>query len=223
MTWGGANAIRIALLDDHPVVRHGLMTRLMQETDFAVVGAYARSRDLIAALRAAPVDILLIDYALGVNDIDGLTLIRTLRLHFPDCKILVASAHYNPATVALAMRAGARGFVGKEQELSELVAALRSVALGRIYLSALMAAEISSAPSEDAPDGGDSLTDNSELSPREHEVLRCCLEGMSVTQIAEKYARSVKTISGQKQAALRKLGVRNDHELFKIQHQLQEI
>jgi len=62
-----------------------------------------------------------------------------------------------------------------------------------------------------------------ELSPREREVLRCCLEGMSVTQIAEKFARSVKTISGQKQAAFRKLGVRNDNELFKIQHQLQDI
>lgn len=227
MTWAGTKAIRIALLDDHAVVRHGLAARLKEESDFQVVGAYATSKDMMAALRAAPADILLIDYSLGANDIDGLNLIRALKVRFPDSKILVSSSHYNPATVALAMRAGARGFVGKEQELSELVAAIRSVSVGRVHLNPLMAAEISSMLSsngpEDDPNGADSLTDNTDLSPREREVLRCCLDGMSVTQIAEKFARSVKTISGQKQAAFRKLGVRNDNELFKIQHQLQDL
>jgi len=227
MTWAGTNAIRIALLDDHAVVRHGLAARLKEESDFQVVGAYATSKDMMAALRASPADILLIDYSLGANDIDGLNLIRALKVRFPDSKILVSSSHYNPATVALAMRAGARGFVGKEQELSELVAAIRSVSVGRVHLNPLMAAEISSMLSshgvEDDANGTDSLTDNTDLSPREREVLRCCLDGMSVTQIAEKFARSVKTISGQKQAAFRKLGVRNDNELFKIQHQLQDL
>lgn len=227
MTWAATKAIRIALLDDHAVVRHGLVARLKEESDFEVIGAYASSKDMMAALRATPVDILLIDYSLGANDIDGLNLIRALKMRFPDSRIIVSSSHYNPATVALAMRAGARGFVGKEQELSELVGAVRSVAVGRVHLSPLMAAEISTmlsnnnANDEAATEG--SLTDNTELSPREREVLRCCLEGMSVTQIAEKFARSIKTISGQKQSAFRKLGVRNDNELFKIQHQLQDI
>ncbi|RFB74321.1 MULTISPECIES: response regulator transcription factor [unclassified Herbaspirillum] len=227
MTWTATKAIRIALLDDHAVVRHGLAARLTEESDFEVVGAYAASKDMMSALRALPADILLIDYSLGANDIDGLNLIRALKVRFPDSKILVSSSHYNPATVALAMRAGARGFVGKEQELSELIAAVRSVAVGRVHLNPLMAAEISSMLSSNGSDeesaNGDSLTDNVELSPREREVLRCCLDGLSVTQIAEKFARSVKTISGQKQAAFRKLGVRNDNELFKIQHQLQDI
>ncbi|WP_050476801.1 response regulator transcription factor [Herbaspirillum rhizosphaerae] len=228
MTWAGTKAIRIALLDDHAVVRHGLTARLKEESDFQVVGAYATSRDMMAALRASPADILLIDYSLSINDIDGLNLIRALKVRFPGSRILVSSSHYNPATVALAMRAGARGFVGKEQELSELIAAVRSISLGKVHLNPLMAAEISSMLSNSSQEGdpsgaGDSLTDNTELSPREREVLRCCLEGMSVTQIAEKFARSVKTISGQKQAAFRKLGVRNDNELFKIQHQLQDL
>nr|WP_232511661.1 response regulator transcription factor [Herbaspirillum sp. meg3] len=229
MAWAGTNAIRIALLDDHAVVRHGLAARLKEESDFEVVGAYATSKDMMSALRATPADILLIDYSLSVNDIDGLNLIRALKVRFPGSKIIVSSSHYNPATVALAMRAGARGFVGKEQELSELIAAVRSVSVGRVHLNPLMAAEISSmlssnnAQEDDLSGAGDSLTDHTELSPREREVLRCCLDGMSVTQIAEKFARSVKTISGQKQAAFRKLGVRNDNELFKIQHQLQDL
>jgi len=106
---------------------------------------------------------------------------------------------------------------------------VRTVALGRVHLNAAMAAELSSMLSIDNTETGgdnittDSLTQNSELSPREREVLRCCLDGMSVTEIAEKFARSVKTISGQKQSAFRKLGVRNDSELFKIENQLQDL
>lgn len=230
MTWTTARTVRIALLDDHAVVRYGLAGRLAEEPDFQVVGMYATSREMMAALRTVPADLLVIDYSLGVNDIDGLNLIRALKVRFPDSKILVSSSHYNPATVALAMKAGARGFVGKAQELSELIQAIRTIALGRVHLSNAMAAELSSMLSSDTSEGeksgaetSDSLSENSELSPREREVLRCCLDGMSVTQIAEKFARSVKTISGQKQSAFRKLGVRNDSELFKIQHQLQDL
>jgi DNA-binding NarL/FixJ family response regulator len=203
---------------------------LSEEPDFQIVGTFASSKEMMAALRTTPADLLVIDYSLGSNDIDGLNLIRALKVRFPDSKILVSSSHYNPATVALAMKAGARGFVGKSQELSELIQAIRTVSVGRVHLNNNMAAELSSmlsaAPSESAQEGGtpsDSLSENSELSPREREVLRCCLDGMTVTQIAEKFARSVKTISGQKQSAFRKLGVRNDSELFKIQHQLADL
>lgn len=230
MTWSSVSTVRIALLDDHAVVRYGLAGRLSEEPDFQIVGAFASSKEMMAALRTTPADLLLIDYSLGSNDIDGLNLIRALKVRFPDSKILVSSSHYNPATVALAMKAGARGFVGKSQELSELIQAIRTVSVGRVHLNNSMAAELSSmlsaAPGEAAQEGGaasDSLSEHAELSPREREVLRCCLDGMTVTQIAEKFARSVKTISGQKQSAFRKLGVRNDSELFKIQHQLADL
>jgi len=218
MTWAGAKKIRIALLDDHAVVRHGLVACLREEEDFEVVGAYANSRELISALGSLFVDILLIDYSLSADDNDGLNLIRALKVRFPGSNIIVSSAHYNPATVALTMRAGALGFFGKEQALPELIAAVRSVSVGRMHLDPLMEAEISAMLSSDQSNSN-SLINSTELSPREREVLRCCLEGMSVTQIAEKFMRSVKTISGQKRTAFRKLGVHNDNEFFKIQHQ----
>lgn len=218
MTWTGTKKIRIALLDDHAVVRHGLVACLREEADFEVVGAYANSKELISALNSLSVDILLIDYSLGADDNDGLNLIRALKVRFPGSNIIVSSAHHNPATVALTMRAGALGFFGKEQALSELIAAVRSVSVGRVHLDPLMEAEISAMLSSDQSNGN-SLISNTELSPREREVLRCCLEGMSVTQIAEKFVRSVKTVSGQKRTAFRKLGVHNDNEFFKIQHQ----
>lgn len=205
-TWTFVPKVRIALLDDHAVVRYGLAARLAEEPDFQVVGMFATSKDMMAALRLAPADLLLVDFALGRNDIDGLNLIRALKVRFPQSRVLVSSSHDNPATVALAMKAGACGFIGKSRELSELIQAIRQVARGH-------------ANAVDAPPAV-SLAQSAQLSPREQEVLRCCLDGMSVTQIAEKFSRSVKTISGQKQAALRKLGVRNDSELFKIRQQL---
>lgn len=236
MTWTPASAMRIALLDDHAVVRYGLAMRLAEEPDLDVVGAFATSKELMAALRTVQADLLLIDYALGSNDIDGLNLIRALRVRFPRSKILVASAHHNPATVALAMKAGAGGFVGKSQELGELIQAVRAVGRGRQYLNVAMVAALSSMQQAEsgasqasrsltgsAPPASRALAELSSLSPREREVLRCCLEGLSVTEIAEKFTRSVKTISGQKQSALRKLGVRSDHELFKIAYHIKDL
>jgi len=228
MNWTGAAPLRIALLDDHTVVRHGLLDLLSDEPDFRIVGAFASSRELIANLRTAPADLLLVDYVLAPDDIDGLNLIRALSTRFPGSKILVVSAHYNPATIALALRAGARGFVGKNQPLSDIVRAIRTVARGHAYLNPELEVEFAyllseSAVQDDAaavafsPAVHDSFA---ELSPREREVLRCCLNGLSVTQIADKYGRSVKTISTQKHSAFRKLGIRTDNELFKMHRQL---
>ncbi|AJW43537.1 MULTISPECIES: response regulator transcription factor [Ralstonia] len=230
MNWTAIRPIRVVVLDDHAVVRHGTVARLTQEADIEITGVFESGRDLVQALKrgAAEADVLLMDYALGPTEIDGLNLIRLIRVRYPDVKILVASAHHNKATVGMAMHAGARGFVGKEEELSELVAAIRTVATGGKRLNAALAAEMEGDALADAPAAsvktGDKLSplvDRPELSPRESEVLRCCLAGMSVTDIAEKFARSIKTISSQKQSAYRKLGIQNDTELFKIKHEVQ--
>lgn len=246
--------IRVALLDDHAAIRHGLEARLAQEADIDVIGAYSGSQALIDALQNTRADLLLIDYALGHNDIDGHNLIRLLRIRFPHARIVVTSAHDNQATVAMAMQAGANGFVGKGQALDDLVAAIRTVMRGDTYLSPEMAAELSSkawqqkadrsaaavsaadaanaAPNAtDAVAGADGqasgdagiLQGNRDLTPREREVLRCYLSGMSVAQIAEKFSRSNKTISTQKQAGYRKLGIRSDAELFQIRYQLDSL
>lgn len=217
--------IRVMILDDHPIVRQGFMTALHTANDLVVVGNFTTSRDLMTALSASTAHVLLIDYALGPDDIDGINLIRALRIRFPNSRVLVASGHYTPAIVALALRAGAHGFIGKTQPVEDLVKAVRTVAGGRRYLDASMAASLdidivpaklrsSSSSSDDAL-----LTERARLSARESEVLRCVVAGMSVTEIAQKFSRSINTISSQKQAAFRKLGVRNDTELFSVINQ----
>lgn len=217
--------LRIALLDDHAVVRHGLVNRFSTEHDIEVVGAYGTSRELMAGMLEAPADILLLDYALGPDELDGVSLIRALRVKFPDCPILILSTHHEPATVALALRVGARGFVGKGEEMSELLKALRRVASGAIYLSADMSYRVAEATTTYDAGGADGATDTLQgaaLSAREREVIRCYLAGMTVTEIAEKFKRSIKTISSQKATAFRKLGVTSNNELFKIRHTIGE-
>jgi two-component system capsular synthesis response regulator RcsB len=136
--------LRVALLDDHAAILHGLTARLAQERDIDIVGAFSGSQEMINVLQSAPADFLLIDYALGHNDIDGHNLIRLLRIRFPKAKIIVTSAHDNQATVTLAIQAGASGFVGKGQDLDDLVTAIRTVARGDTYLPPEVAAELDS-------------------------------------------------------------------------------
>ncbi|GGA28281.1 response regulator transcription factor [Dyella nitratireducens] len=211
--------LRVMLLDDHEVIRRGLELLLKQEYSVDVVGSFRTSRELFAALKDTRADVVIADYALGPSDVDGLNLIRALKIRFPSERILVMSSHHNPATVALAIRAGAHGFVGKGQDQADLMLAIRAVASGRTYLSRDLAAAIGST-AESGEAAGDELVGYSKLSPREREVLRCVLDGMSVTEIAAKFSRGITTISAQKNSAFRKLGIRTNNELFKIRHLL---
>lgn len=227
MRWSVISPLRIVLLDDHALIRDALKIRLSLESDFKVLGVHSTSRDLIEGLRNQEADLVILDYQLNEDELDGLRLIQLVRGHYPDLRIVIFSSSERPATVSMSIRAGANGFVGKSQETDELLRAIRVVALDRTYLSPAMAAELDKLPSPQSgtsPDleGDKALVDHPELSPKESEVLRCCLEGMSVSQIAAKFLRSNKTISGQKQAAFRKLGIRTDTELFKLQTHLKQ-
>jgi two-component system capsular synthesis response regulator RcsB len=216
--------LRIALLDDHAVVRHGLVVHLAGESTIDVVGSYENSRELMRGMAQAPADILLLDFSLGRDELDGVSLIRALRARFPDCSILVLSAHHEPATVSLALRVGARGFVGKDEDMTSLMKAIRAVASGAIYLSAEMSyhvADATTANGENKGAAGEDVLQQASLSVREQEVIRCYLAGMTVTEIAEKFSRSIKTISAQKATAFRKLGVTSNNGLFKIMNKLE--
>lgn len=211
----------IMLLDDHEMVRQGIELGLRKETDLDVIGSFSTSRALLDALTQRPADVVVMDFTLGPSDIDGLSLIQMLSRRFKRCKVLVVSSHCTRARVTLALKAGSLGVLGKTQQLTELVVAIRTVAQGRIYLqrgmlsvlqegeSALRQMTIASKLETAMP-----LRLSGSLTPKEQEVLRCFLDGMSVNSIAAKFSRSASTISTQKQSAYRKLGIRTDSELF---------
>lgn len=209
--------IYVALLDDHAVVRMGYTREITSDARMELAGSFERSADLLAALRAGDrIDVLLLDYALADTDSDGVQLISILRMRYPLVRILVASAHDNPATILLLLRAGAHGFLSKAQSMRELLPAVREVAGGRRYLPAHMVEHLPHIPPLGKPraSGPDAAGQPAEiglfdvLSKREQEVMRCILDGLSIADIATKFSRSTKTISNQKQAAFRKLGIR---------------
>jgi DNA-binding NarL/FixJ family response regulator len=218
---------RVLILDDHAVVRLGYEHALATDPAFGVAGSFGTSRALLDALwTGLQADVLLLDYSLGTNEIDGINLIAMLRAKRPSLKIIVASAHDSPAIVSLVLRAGASGFIGKADALEELLPALRRVLGGLTYLSASLAqklAEMAVGAGEPyRPEGGmDSVLQG--LSPRELDVLRCLMAGMTITAIAGKFSRSIKTVSNQKQSAFKKLGVSNVAELLAVRGKVEGI
>lgn len=219
--------LRIAVLDDHPLIGKAIQYSLLQETDLQLVAVFTHRQEMMPAIERAEFDLLVLDYLLGDQELDGLQLVRQLHTHYPDLPILVSSSVESPAVVQLVIKAGARGYIGKSKDLSELICAIRQVAAGKRFLSYDMQLEIEKLQESDKElkEYIKPRTSNEdipvlirELSPRELEVIRCYLRGMTLPQIAAKYSRSRKTISGQKQSALRKLGLRSDIELFKYQN-----
>ncbi|MDQ2138364.1 response regulator transcription factor [Alcaligenaceae bacterium A4P071] len=227
MTAKSPKITRVALLDDHAVVREGYAAALQRDESIIVAGLFESSAALSAALRAGlALDVLVMDYALGARDVDGINLIAALRSRYPDLALLVASAHDNAATVSLVLQAGALGFISKREPVSSLLMAVRAVAMGQRYLSDISTARMAGlAEASDASHADTPADDNDDralallmarLSRREQEVMRCFLDGMLVGEVAAKFSRSVKTISNQKQTAFKKLGIRSIAELASL-------
>ncbi|MBU6519352.1 response regulator transcription factor [Pantoea sp. B270] len=223
---------QIAVLDDHPLIGKAMQYRLAQEPQLDLAGAFAQRQQLMNFLQRHPLDILVLDYMLGEDQLDGLQMVKQLRLHYPQLKILVSSAVEKPAIVQLLLKAGVQGFVGKSHDQEVLIDAIHQICRGKRFLTPDIMLELDKFQESDREmhdyltprQAGDDITLLlRELSPREIEVIRCYLDGLSITQIAGKYARSRKTISGQKQTALRKLGLRSDLELFKYKQYFTEL
>ncbi|ORM70934.1 DNA-binding response regulator [Pantoea wallisii] len=229
MVYAHNKQVRVAVLDDHPMVRTVFELCLKHEPDIQLVGAWSSSNELFNQLRSTAVDVLVLDFLLGERELDGLALVKQLRNHYPQQKILISSSMESPAIVKMVLSAGVKGFIGKSHNMQEIVQAIRQVAQGRLFLSQEVAYEVENlyVMSEDAINDNLDLSSKGNmyekvktLSPREVEVVRCFLDGLSVSQIAVKFKRSRKTVSGQKQSALKKLGLRSDSELFKYSHDL---
>lgn len=212
----------VMLLDDHELVRFGTNMWLARETDIDVIGSFATSSELFSALKARRADVIVTDFILAPLEIDGITLIRSIKAHHAECKLLVLSSQYTAATIALTLQAGADGFFGKAQDPVGFSEAVRYVARGRTYVPPAMVEAVTQllqVPSVGELKSG--LEGNGVLSPKEREVLRCFLDGLSVNEIAAKFSRSANTISTQKQSAYRKLGIKSDWEFLKLPAGLQ--
>lgn len=201
--------LNIVVADDHPVLLAGMEHLLQAEPDLAIAGLVRDSTELVDMLSRTPVDVVVCDFSMPNGRYgDGVTLLRFLQRRFPALHLVVLTGMESPMVLRSIQRAGVSCIVSKSDPLEQLVPAVHAASRRQAFISA----EIARLIVEDDPH--DDVQEVEALSKRESEVLRMFAEGLSVMQIAERVGRSRKTISTQKIAAMRKLGLQRDAEIF---------
>ncbi|WP_199100021.1 response regulator transcription factor [Dyella sp. ASV21] len=200
--------MRIVISDDHPVVLIGLKTSLREYGhDLSVVGEARNGPELLDLLARTPCDLLITDFSMpaDVEGFDGLSLLQLVRDRYPELPILVLTMLRNPALVQNMISVGVRAVVDKMAMAKELLLAIDMIRAGRSYLSERMRRQIEGM----YPNGNEPV-----VSRREVEVIRLLAQGLTVSEIARRLERSVKTISQQKRDAMRKLNLESDKQLY---------
>jgi DNA-binding NarL/FixJ family response regulator len=204
-----STACRVLIVDDHPIVRKGLGQLIDAESDMELVGeADSPDAGLEAIARLHP-DVVITD--LSFEGIDGIEFIKDIKVRYPELPILVLSMHDESFYAERTIKAGAMGYLTKEEAIDRVIDGIRSVQRGRIFLSDHMAqfmlSRMATKPSAAAVSGIDSLSD------RELEVLRLIGQGKSTRQIAELLHLSVKTIETHRENIKQKLKLKNASQL----------
>jgi two-component system capsular synthesis response regulator RcsB len=201
--------IRIAAVDDHPVLLAGVHEIVAAHPEaLELVAAVIDSTELVEVLSTRPVDVVVADFSIpGGRYGDGVALLRFLQRRFPQVRLVVLTGMESALVLRSIVAAGVRCIVGKSDPGRDLVPAIHAAMAGNDHLAASVQALLAQAVDDEEPIG--------ELSRRESEVIRMYVEGLSVQEIAHRVGRSPKTISTQKVSALRKLGLENDAELYR--------
>lgn len=201
---------RVLIVDDHPIVRHGLTRMIEAAPDLEVCGEAETVADARRAIRALNPDVVIVDLTLGQGD--GLELVRDVRAHHPGLPMLVLSMHDEAIYAERLLAAGARGYIMKEAASDQLLVALRRVLSGKVYVSEALAGRLK-ARGAAAPEAvaEDPLR---RLSNREMQVLAKLGRGLSSRAIAADLVLSVKTVESHRQSIKRKLNLANNAQLL---------
>ncbi|KPG94935.1 regulator [Pseudomonas sp. RIT-PI-q] len=194
--------IRVALVDDHSLVRDGIKALLAVMAPLEVVGEAENGADAIEMVGRCKPDLLLVDISL--KDMNGLELTRVLRSQYPSLKVLMLSMYDNNEYVSESVRAGASGYVLKNSPSREIIAAIEAIASGGTFYSAEIAQRLIA----------DKSTDN-ELTPRESQVLYKMAQGLNNKEMARELDISVRTVETHRLSIRRKLNIDKPAALVK--------
>lgn len=194
--------VKLLLVDDHPLVRDGVRVRLEAVPHFEVVGEAGDAEAALQAARSLAPDLALMD--IGMRGMNGIALTEKFAEEFPEIAVLVLSMHDNAEYMVQAVRAGARGYLLKDEPAQEILAAIDAVMTGRTYFSAAVSLRLSQAS---AP--------ATLLTQRERDVLRHIASGHANKQIAQALGLSVRTVETHRLNIKRKLGIDGQAELIK--------
>jgi DNA-binding NarL/FixJ family response regulator len=195
---------RILLADDHQLVRAGLRALLNRISTVEVVGEASDGREALDLVKKHPPDVVLIDIAMP--KLNGLEAIARITGEFPNTRVIVLSMHANPDYVVQAMQAGARGYLLKEDAVSELKAAIKAATDGELYFSPRISKHLTEGDLERVGVRYDPLA---KLTPRQREILQLIAEGSNTKEIAFLLKVSGKTIEAHRTQLMRRLGIDN--------------
>ena len=189
----GPDPIRILIVDDHPLLREGIISLVGKQTDMQIVGEASNGKEALQLFKQRIPDVTLMD--LRMPEIDGIAVMTAILGEFPDAKFIVLTTFSGDAQVLRALKAGARGYLLKDMLRKELLEAIRTVHAGRKRIPAEIAAQI-------AEHASDSV-----LTRREIEVLQLIAAGNPNKLVADKLSVSEDTIKMHVKSILSKLGV----------------
>lgn len=208
LTYSPQSPARVVVIDDHPIVRRGLIELINDEQDLTVVGEAADMGSALDTLRELKPDVTLVDLTLG--DGHGLELIKQVRSAGITSKLLVVSMLDEALYADRVLRAGASGYLCKEQATDNIVSAIRQVLANKVYLSpAATARVLTQVASNELP----SKSPVESLSDRELEVFELLGSGLSSREIATRLHLSVKTVETYREKIKAKLNLKNGSEL----------
>ena len=206
--------IRVFIVDDHTLIRDGLRTLLAADPMFEVVGEASNGQALLDQLPTVAADVVLLDLNMPV--LDGLATTHRLREEYPHLRILLLSMMTHERTIGEALAAGAHGYVLKNADKYEVVAALQGVAAGKRFLCSeiglgLLEKLLLQEPRPPAPGTSPGV----HLTHREREILQLVASGLTNQEIADQLFTSKRTVESHRQNLLEKTGVRNTPALVK--------
>ena len=202
---------KVFLVDDHPIVRQGLALFIEREPDLMVCGEAEDATSALQAIRDAAPDFVILDISL--NGPDGLELLKTLRMRYPNLPALVLSMHDESVYAERALRAGANGYIMKQEAADKVITAIRHILGGDVYLSDNLTKRMLQQFVNGSISPRDPLA---KLSDRELEVFRLIGAGHGTRQIADELHVSTKTVESYQAHIKEKLALRNAREL--VQH-----
>jgi len=205
----GATKSKIFIVDDHPIVRQGLALLINRELDLTVVGDAEETCTALLRIGETKPNLVVVDISL--NGPDGLDLLKEIRIHQPSLPVLILSMLDESVYAERALRAGANGYIMKQEATERVLVAIRRILAGEIYVSDRMANRMLHkyvSGSGQAPQ-----SPIAELSDRELEVFRLIGEGHATRQIAEELHISVKTVESYRSHIKDKLSLKTGREL----------
>ncbi|CAK0753346.1 two-component system, NarL family, invasion response regulator UvrY [Gammaproteobacteria bacterium] len=200
--------IKVLIADDHPIVRQGLRQILSGITDISLTGEAVNGQEALDQVRGGSWDVLVLD--ITMPDCNGFDVLKELKKEQPNLPVLVFSIHGEEQFAVRAIKAGASGYLSKENAPSELVKAIRKVVGGGKYISLSLA--------ETLAFGLDAAFDRPQhelLSDREFQVMQMMASGKTFTEIADTLSLSVKTVSTYRARILEKMNLRTNAELIR--------